>query len=148
MTSLTERCQSGRMGHPAKVLAVKTARGFESLPLRQFMKKITKIILIAYILFISVFALDVFEENKPLGQALIGFLIHLIPSFIIITLGIIASKNEKMGGILFIILGALFSFFFKSNSLLSFLLIPFPLFLIGLLFLLGSKNRGKKIRKN
>ena len=30
-----ERCQSGRMGHPAKVLAVKTARGFESLPLRQ-----------------------------------------------------------------------------------------------------------------
>lgn len=29
-----ERCQSGRMGHPAKVLTVKTVRGFESLPLR------------------------------------------------------------------------------------------------------------------
>lgn len=30
-----ERCQSGRMGHPAKVLAAKSAREFESPPLRK-----------------------------------------------------------------------------------------------------------------
>ena len=29
-----ERCQSGRMGHPAKVLTAYAVRGFESLPLR------------------------------------------------------------------------------------------------------------------
>jgi len=108
------------------------------------MKRIIKIILIIYILFISVFALDVFEENKPLNTIIIGFLIHLIPSFIIITLGIIASKNERIGGILFIVLGIIFSIFFKSNSLLSFLLIPFPLFLIGSLLLLSSKKSWKK----
>lgn len=32
--SFTERCLSGRKGHPAKVLGGQLPRGFESLPLR------------------------------------------------------------------------------------------------------------------
>ena len=73
---------------------------------------IPRILVIIFILFISLFSLDVFSEYSGL-EVFIALFMHLIPSFILIILLIIAWKWEKIGGILFLILGGVFIIFFK-----------------------------------
>ena len=62
-----------------------------------------RIICILAILFISMFALDAFNPEKTIWQQIGDFLIHLIPSFVLIIILIIAWKREFIGGIIFII---------------------------------------------
>ena len=103
-----------------------------------------RIIIIIFILFISIFALDVFEEYQGL-ELLIGLFMHLIPSFILIILLVIAWKWEKIGGWLFIVLSIIFTIFFKTyQDIISFLIISLPVLVIGILFLLNYyKTEGK-----
>ena len=96
--------------------------------------KIAKTLLIIYVLFISVFALDVFSKNEPWYKILIGLFIHLVPSFIVILSGIIAWRNEKAGGTILILLGIIFSICLNTITA-SLLSVCFPLILIGSLFL-------------
>ena len=98
---------------------------------------------IIFALFVSLFALDMFSEGKGFFEAFLGFLIHLTPSYLIIAALILAWKNEKLGGILFILLwGSLlliFRFKLQTAVFLS------PLILIGILFLLNyfyNNSRG------
>jgi hypothetical protein len=58
---------------------------------------IPRIIIIIYILFISLFALD--------AQIGIGLLIHLLPSIILIIILISTLKQPLLAGILFILAG-------------------------------------------
>jgi hypothetical protein len=75
-----------------------------------------RILVIIFILFISLFALDAFSEPNSFWMNLAGFLIHLIPSFILIGILIFAWKFEEYGGILFFFLGIGFTMFFKNVS--------------------------------
>jgi hypothetical protein len=96
-------------------------------------KKIPLILAALYILFISLFAFD----TPILSYA---FLIHLIPSFVLILFTLIASKMPKLGGILFILSFVIFTLTFHTyKSLLNFSVISLPLFIIGILFLQGPK---------
>ena len=72
---------------------------------------------IVAILFVSMFALDAFSPGTPLWEQVIGFLIHLIPSYILILILWFAWKNEKWGGLLFIAIGALagFAYYYLSH---------------------------------
>jgi len=90
---------------------------------------------IIYILFISLFALDVFGEyNFP--EVLVALFMHLIPNLILIALLIVAWKKELIGGVLFIVLGIGFTIYFNTyRQIITMLLISGPLFLIGALFL-------------
>ena len=83
---------------------------------------------ILFIGFVSLFALDVFGEVLWLT----ALLMHLIPSFILIVATVIAWKKEKIGGIIFLILGvlALFKFIW---------VISVPAIVIGVLFLIKKK---------
>jgi hypothetical protein len=67
-------------------------------------RKITRILSIAFTLFISLFALDVFGE----GFSFIALIMNLIPTYIAIILTVIAWKKEFVGGILWLILGIFF----------------------------------------
>ncbi|MBT3406029.1 hypothetical protein HN419_02570 [Candidatus Woesearchaeota archaeon] len=70
----------------------------------------------------------------------IGFLIHLIPSFILIALIILAWKYEIIGGISFIILGIIFTIFFKTyKDPITILLISLPPIITGILFILNKR---------
>jgi len=101
-------------------------------------KKLPKIFAIAFILFISIFALD------EIGHSVIGFTIHLIPTFVLIALTFLAMKKPKIGGIAFVITGIIFVFFFHTyKSAGGFILISGPLFLIGALFI-GSTAKNIK----
>ena len=64
-----------------------------------------RIICILAILFISLFAADSFEGDESIWQKLLEFIIHLVPSFILVALLIIAWRWEFVGGIIFTLVG-------------------------------------------
>ncbi len=71
---------------------------------------------IVAILFISLFALDTFQPNLSIWQQIRAFFIHLIPSFILLALLLIAWKWENIGSILFLLIGLGFMpFIFLKN---------------------------------
>lgn len=60
---------------------------------------------IRYALFISIFALDVFEAGIPLTRVLLALAIHLIPAGIVVVVLAFARKWEWLGSVGFIALG-------------------------------------------
>ena len=68
-----------------------------------------RIICILAILFVSLFAFDAFDPSLSIWQQIGGFLIHLVPSFILLGLLILAWKYEYIGGIILVLIGLVFS---------------------------------------
>ena len=91
---------------------------------------------IAFAVFISIFALDVFSMNVPFWRQLLGFAIHLFPTLIVVVVLAFAWKHEWVGMVGFIALGVLYlSITGLQFPLVVYLIIAGPAFLIGLLFL-------------
>ena len=115
-----------------------------------------RIICILAILFIGLFALDAFQPNLSIWQQIGEFLMHLVPSFILTALLIIAWKRELTGGILFTIIGLGFSpvvFIHNYNmnhsvfiSLGIIAAITLPFIVVGILFI--SSHLIKKKQSN
>jgi hypothetical protein len=111
-----------------------------------------RILCIAAILFVSLFALDAFEPGLPLGDQIKGFLIHMIPSFILLAVLLLAWKRELAGGILFILIGlvttpVIFTFNYRNNesiwiSLIIVLTITIPFLIVGILFVLSHHKKN------
>jgi len=101
---------------------------------------------------VSIFALDSFDHGT-FGEQILEFLMHMIPSFVLMIILAIAWKWELIGGLLYILLGiGLSPFIYTHNyrmnhsvwmSLEVIALITFPFILAGVLFLL-SYFRDKK----
>lgn len=109
-----------------------------------------RILAILFIAFLSIFALDVFSKGYSSLELLVALFIHLIPSFVLLAILLIAWKWEKAGGIIFIILALGFTVFFNTyqQGLLVFLAISGPPFLIGALFWISSlEAESKAVRK-
>ena len=114
-----------------------------------------RILCMLAILFISVFALDALDPELSLWQQIVGFLIHLIPSFILIAILVLAWKREFIGGIIFILLGLgfspiIYSHNYKMNqsvglSLLIISLITLPFVIVGILFLISHYQKKKHL---
>ena len=96
---------------------------------------------ILIIFFISLFSLDVFDmEASPL-ELLGGFLIHNIPSIVMLGLLIFAWKRPAVGFVAFMVAGALFAIFFVRDfyALPNLILFVFPILLIAFLFYVDWK---------
>jgi len=116
-----------------------------------------RIICILAILFISMFAADSFAPELTFWQQIGGFMMHLIPSFILITLLIVAWKWEYIGGIIFIVIAlGLSPFVFMLNynmnhsvgmSLGIIMVITFPFLVVGVLFIISHFMKKKKLLK-
>ena len=112
-----------------------------------------RILCIIAILFISMFALDSFNPELTVWQQIKGFLLHLIPSFILILLLILAWRKELIGGIIFVIIGVIFTpLIFNHNyqmnqsigmSLGIISLITIPFVIIGVLFIMSYYRKKK-----
>ncbi|SRR6056297_1449807 len=110
-----------------------------------------RIIAILSILFVSLFALDAFQPELTFLEQILGFLIHMIPSFILIIVLIIAWKWEVFGGILFLLIGLVTSpFIFINNyrnnqsvglSLVIIASLCLPFVIAGVLFKLNRKKQ-------
>ena len=114
-----------------------------------------RIICILAILFVSMFALDSFEPGMPLGRQITGFLIHLVPSYILIALLIVAWNWEFIGGILYTVFGSCFAVWVfimnyrrtHENVGVAFLIavmIAFPFILAGILFIMNHYRQKRK----
>ena len=115
-----------------------------------------RIICILAILFVSMFALDAFAPGLTLWQQLGDFVIHLIPSFILLAVLIVAWKWELYGGIIFTIIGlGLSPFIFMLNhnrnhfsvgtSLGVVMMITFPFVVVGVLFIISHFLKKKNL---
>lgn len=115
---------------------------------------VPRILCIIAILFVSLFATDAFAPGLSIWEQFRDFIIHLIPSFILLALLIIAWKWELVGGIVFMLIGlGLSPVIFKHNynmnhsiwmSLGIILTITIPFFIVGLLFVVSHFRKKKK----
>ena len=116
---------------------------------------VPRILSIIVILFISLFALDAFQPERSIWDQVEDFATHLIPSFILFVLLLVAWKWELIGGAIFLLLGLIFSpIVFNLNynlnhsvvkSLIAIGLITLPFIFIGVIFMYSSyKIKGKK----
>lgn len=91
---------------------------------------------IMIIFFMSLFSLDVFEMGSSPLEVLGAFLMHNIPSMIMILFLVFAWKRPVVGFVVFLIAGAAFAAFFVRDfyALPNLLLFVFPILLIASLF--------------
>jgi len=125
------------------------------------MKKSIKIIhwtprflCILAILFISIFSLDAFGHGKPFWNQIGDFLMHLIPSFILAGILLLAWKKEIIGGVIFILIGAIatpwvYSHNFAMNQSVGqtigiVMTLTAPFVLVGVLFIIGHYMKKKE----
>lgn len=91
-------------------------------------------IIIAYVLFVSLFSLDV--------VSITGFLIHSIPSFAFILILVLTWKKPKFASILFVLAGIVTMFFWNTyREWYLFLIFSIAPILAGVLFWIF---KGKK----
>jgi hypothetical protein len=103
-----------------------------------------RILTIAFILFLGLFALDSFEGDQSMLQKTGGFLIHLIPNFVLILILVVAWKHEWVGTIAYVLVGiAYIIMFWGKFPVATYLIISGPLFLIAALFWLNWLDRKK-----
>ncbi|PKP30537.1 MAG: hypothetical protein CVT99_12785 [Bacteroidetes bacterium HGW-Bacteroidetes-16] len=114
-----------------------------------------RILCITAILFISLFALDAFDPELSLWQQLAAFLIHLIPSFVLGVILLVAWKWEYIGGFIFTVLGLglspwVYMMNYQMNhsvwmSMGVVLMITFPFVVVGILFVLSHFLKKKNL---
>ena len=106
-----------------------------------------RVLTIAFILFLGLFALDVFGEGYTFVETLIALLMHLIPNFLLLAFLIVAWRREWIGAILFTGLAIFYLVWTWGRFHWSaYVGISGPLFLLGILFLVGWIFR-KEIRE-
>ena len=90
---------------------------------------------IVFVIFISLFALDVFGAGYGFWESILAFLIHLVPTFLVLIALLVAWRWPKVGALLYAGL-ALFYIVVMRRDLdwQILLLIPGPLLITGVLF--------------
>jgi prolipoprotein diacylglyceryltransferase len=99
--------------------------------------------------------LDSFSSERSFWQNAAAFLMHLIPSFALLAVLIVAWKWEKVGGIILTIIGLAWCVFvfilnYKrthsvATSLLDTLMVAIPFVLAGILFILSHYRKMKEL---
>jgi len=92
-----------------------------------------RVLLILFACFLSIFALDVFDEGRPLGEMLLAFVIHLTPTWLVLLLLIFAWRWPWIGVAGCLLLAAVYAFLAREH-LSWILLISGPLLVIAGLF--------------
>jgi hypothetical protein len=88
------------------------------------------------IFFVGLFSLDVFGTGAPPLEVLAAFLMHNLPSLVMLVLLVFAWKRPVVGFVAFLIAAAAFAAFFVRDiySLLNLLLFVLPILLVASLF--------------
>jgi hypothetical protein len=110
--------------------------------LKQILFWAPRVLSLLFATFISIFALDVFNESHGFWQTALALLMHLIPTIILLALLAVSWRWEWVGGVVFPALGLIY----LVNSWgrfhwSAYVLIAGPLFLLGTLFLLSWRQR-------
>jgi hypothetical protein len=101
-----------------------------------------RILAILFIVFVSLFALDIFSMGLTGWDVVVGLFMHLLPSIMFILALVIAWRSELVGGIAFLLLGGWFAWRWSESGWLA-----TPLFVIAALFLLFWLLYRRKAQK-
>jgi hypothetical protein len=110
--------------------------------LRQTLFWAPRILGILFAIFISVFALDVFDEGYGFWETMLALAMHLIPTALLVTVLIFSWRWDWIGGILFPVLGILYLLTMRGLHWSAYAIIGGPLFLEGVLFLLSWRAKA------
>jgi len=85
--------------------------------------------------FISLFALDAFGTGERLWQQVVGFLIHVIPTVLVVGAVVVGWRRPLMGGVLCLGLGLLYvAIAWGRASWAAYAAIVGPIWITGALF--------------
>jgi hypothetical protein len=102
-----------------------------------------RILSIAFVLFLSLFSLDVFSEYGG-WNVVLPLLIHLVPSFVLLGVIIISWKHDLVGAIAFLGFAVFYVFAVGLDRPWSWYAgISCPSAVVGILFLLSWLQKGK-----
>ncbi len=106
-----------------------------------------RILAMAFAAFISIFAADVFEESLSFWQTALALTMHLIPTFLIILIIVLSWKWELVGGIAFSALGLTYIIMaWGKFALVAYFMISGPLFIMGILFIIGWFTKKQNLK--
>ena len=109
-------------------------------PVRRLLFWSPRVLCIAFALFVSLFALDIFNEGLGLWKTILALCIHLIPTAFIVVVLALSCRWEWVGGILYIAAGMVYRIEARHHPSWV-VVISGPLFLAGALFLLNWLKR-------
>lgn len=117
---------------------------------------VARVICILAILFISLFSFDAIVPGNGFWQNTRDLLIHLVPSFILLLLLLLAWRYEMAGGALFVIIALVLSPYiyihnYRMNnsvirSMVVILAVTLPFVITGLLFITAAILKRRKKR--
>jgi len=97
-----------------------------------------------------------FSPDLTIWQQIQAFLMHLIPSFVLLLFLVIAWRWELVGGIIFLLIGLVMSpVIYQHNynmngsvwmSIGIIAMITFPFILVGILFILGHRMNKNQVK--
>ena len=115
-------------------------------PVKRLLYWTPRVIVIAFALFISLFALDVFSEGRGFWETALALMMHLIPTAFIVLVLVISWRWEWVGAVMFSLAGGAYMIMTPRHPQ-WWVAISGPLFLIAILFLLSWIFR-KEIRED
>ncbi len=112
--------------------------------LKRFLYWTPRILSIVYVLFVSMFALDVFDETRGFLETAIALAMHLIPSFVLVIVLVVSWRREWVGGVVYLLLAVLYvSTTWGRFHWSAYAFIGGPLVILGGLFIAGWIHRGE-----
>lgn len=106
-------------------------------------QQITRWLSILIIVLFLILSFDVFFEDYSIGEMAIAFLMHNIPTIILVIATVLAWNDDKRGVIGFALLGIFTIIFFGTyKDIIVFFIISFPFLLIASLHYYNMRNSG------
>jgi hypothetical protein len=97
-----------------------------------------RVLALGFAFFLSLFALEAFDQSYSIGELLLAIFMQLIPAEIIVIFTILSWKKPGLGAILFIIVGTVYIVMTDGIPLATYFIISGPIYLIALLFLINN----------
>lgn len=112
---------------------------------------VPRILSILFILFLTMFSFDVFDSVLNIWQAIVAFLIHNIPSIVLLITLLVSWKREIVGAVVFFLAGLSYIVLVVANknfdaSFLTVLLISGPAFIVSILYFINWKRRRSGLK--
>jgi hypothetical protein len=111
-------------------------------PVRRLLFWSPRVLCIAFAIFLSLFALDVFNEGLGVWKTILALSIHLIPTAFVVVVLALSWRWEWVGGLLYIAAGTRYLFLARGHPPWV-LVISGPLFIVGALFLVNWWKRAE-----
>lgn len=101
-----------------------------------------RILAILYALFLGLFALDVFSDTHGLLETVAALALHLLPTFLIILVVVLAWRRDLVGVVVFAGLAVAYVvWMWRRFPLHTYVVMCTPLLLVSFLFLLSWRQR-------